>query len=67
MFGTFKLNKVLFCVRRVRKTLLRIAKVSPDKYTVIPIPGSGTVATEAAVKTMFGPKDGKVQISPDTF
>jgi len=44
----------------VRSALLKIAQVNPKIYTAIPIQGSGTVATEATIRTLFGRDSGTV-------
>ena len=49
-------------VKFIRSKLLELACVTPDKFTVIPVQGSGTYAVEAVLGTVVPRKNGKVLI-----
>ena len=54
--------RVIFAFGRfVRQALLQVAKVNLDVYTSILLSGSGTFATEATLRSIFGHSKKKVR------
>lgn len=51
-----------YTIKFLRNAILRIAQVSDQEYTVIPLNGNAALATEATIRTMMVPKRGKLLV-----